>query len=42
MRARFGPAGGGFFRKLRKTRDIVNFMNFTAGRIASDRGGPIA
>jgi hypothetical protein len=37
--AQFGPANAALFRKLRKTRDIVNFMNFTSERIPRTRGG---
>ena len=37
--AQFGPAAGVLFRKLRKTRDIVNFMNFTSGQMPRIRGG---
>jgi hypothetical protein len=39
--ARFGPAALGVARKSRKTRDIVNFMNFTSGQIVRTRAGAI-
>lgn len=37
--AQLGPAASGLFQKVLKTRDIVNFMNFTSGQIPRARGG---
>lgn len=39
--ARSARAAVGLFGKFRKSLDIVNFMNFTAGQIAPARAGTI-
>lgn len=37
--AQFGRGGLGPFRRVRKNRDIVNFMNFTSRQSLRIRGG---